>query len=92
MYFNVLKMQTFGLVGVFTSAANLKATNTLYGRFKAFNIIKFTYNKTLGPTGGTLFFEKATFEPHIVLQDIAFWLHPKQFPNYSPYYFKPLDP
>lgn len=79
--------------GVFTSAANLKATNTLYGRFKAFNTNKiYTYNKTLGPTGGTLFFEKATFEPHIVLQDIAFWLHPKQFPYYSPYYFKPLDP
>jgi iron complex transport system substrate-binding protein len=65
----------------------------LYTRFKAYQNKKvFTYNKTLGPTGGVLFFEKATFEPHIVLQDIAYWLHPEKFEEYRPYYFKSLDP
>lgn len=34
------------------------------------------------------FFEKGIVEPHVILKDLAFYLHPNLFPDYEPVYFQ----
>ena len=76
----------------YTSYPQLKNDRNLYQRFEAFAHQKiYTYNKSLGPTGGTLFFETGPYQPHLLLKDIVYWIHPGVIDAYTPYYFKPLD-
>lgn len=76
----------------FTSYSQLLETNEHYSRFKAFRDRKtYTYSKTLGATGGVLFYELAPQRPDLVLKDMIHILHPELLPEYEPIFYKPLD-
>jgi len=76
----------------YTSYRQLEEEGNLYKRFKPYKTQKiFTYNKTLGPSGGTLFFETGPYQPDRLLKDIVYWMHPGLIENHTPFYFTQLD-
>lgn len=58
-------------------------------RYKYFKAVK-TGNVIYCNTSLNQYFEKTSAQPHVVLKDIAYFLHPKLFPQYKPVYFKRL--
>ncbi len=76
----------------FTSYTALKKENAVYQEFKAFkNKNIYTFANTKGETGGLLYFELAPNRPDLVLKDLLHIFHPELLPNYSPYFFKPMQ-
>lgn len=78
--------------GQFKSFEQLFESSTHYNQFKAVkNRNVYTYNNTVGETGGALYYELAPNRPDLVLKDLISIFHPGLLPNYEPTFFKPLD-
>lgn len=78
--------------GQFQSFQQLAETSSHYSQFKAVqekNV--FTYNNSLGATGGTIYYELAPTRPDLVLKDLISIFHPELLPNYKPTFFKVLQ-
>lgn len=70
----------------------MQAANRHYSQFRAFRDKKvYTFARTTGETGGYLYYELAPNRPDLVLRDLIHILHPGLLPEYSPYFFKPLQ-
>jgi iron complex transport system substrate-binding protein len=78
--------------GQHTSYSVLNEEHPLYSKFKATQNNKiFTYSKSVGSSGGVLFFESGACKPDVVLKDIIHHLYPEITKAYTPYYFLPLN-
>ncbi|MGC1516450.1 MAG: ABC transporter substrate-binding protein [Maribacter sp.] len=76
----------------FTSYADMNSSSVHYTQFDAFkNKTVFTFSKTVGETGGSLYYELAPQRPDLVLQDLIHIFHKDVLPDYEPFFFKPLD-
>lgn len=76
----------------FTSYMDMQEANTHYQQFKAYKIKQiYSFAKTVGPTGGMLYYELAPQRPDLVLQDLVHIFHPALLPDYEPYFFQPLE-
>jgi len=77
--------------GQFKSFQQLLETSPHYNQFKAVQNKKvFTYNNSLGATGGVLYYELAPTRPDLVLKDLISIFHPELMPDYQPTFFKAL--
>ncbi len=77
--------------GHYNSQSQLLEANDQYQNFKAFTnnkVYSFTLKK--GPTGGTVYYEYAPLNPHIVLQDIIKITHPELLTDYQPQFLQKL--
>lgn len=78
--------------GQFGSYSKLQEANTVYTHFNAFTNKKvYTFTSKKGATGGLLYYELAPNRPDIVLKDIVYYLHPELIPDYTPYFYTPLE-
>ncbi|WP_422103745.1 ABC transporter substrate-binding protein [Winogradskyella sp.] len=76
----------------YTSFDQLENASKLYTNFSAFkNKSVYTFSSTTGDTGGVLYYELGTARPDLVLKDIIKVCHPEILPDYTPYFFKPLN-
>lgn len=76
----------------FTAYNDLKNSSKHYTQFDAFQNKKiYTFAKTVGETGGTLYYELAPQRPDLVLRDLIHILHPQLLPDHELFFFKPLD-
>lgn len=76
----------------YTSYKEMENANTHYIEFTAFkNKQVYTFAATKGPTNGLLYYELAPQRPDLVLKDLVHIFHPELLPNYSPYFFTPLQ-
>lgn len=66
---------------------DLKNENEIYASFKAFEQKKIIFCNT----ATTAYFERSQFEPHIVLSDLIFLMHPELLPDYQPVYYHILQ-
>ena len=72
--------------------AQLLDANSHYEQFKAFKTKNiYSFNNTLGETGGALYYELGIARPDLVLKDIIKICHPNQLPDYQPFFFKPFN-
>ncbi len=77
--------------GQFQSFDQLAGNSSHYSQFKAVKDKKvFTYNNTLGETGGAIYYELAPTRPDLVLKDLIAIFHPELLPGYETTFFKPL--
>lgn len=77
--------------GHYNSRAQLLSANGQYKNFKAFaddHVYSFTLEK--GPTGGTVYYEFAPLNPHLVLRDIIKTTHPELLEGYRTKFLKKL--
>ncbi len=76
----------------YTSYKELEEANQHYLQFDAFQKKKmYTFAKTMGDTGGLLYYELAPQRPDLVLEDLVYIFHPELLPDHEPFFFKPLD-
>ena len=76
----------------YTSYNSMKKANVAYSHFESFiNKKVYTFASKKGETGGLLYYELAPNRPDIVLKDIVHYLHPELLPDYTPYFFSPLE-
>lgn len=76
----------------FTSYQDLKEANRHYLQFDAFKNKKvYTFAKTIGETGGLLYYELAPQRPDLVLKDLIHIFHPELSPGHQSFFFKPLE-
>ncbi|NKI32629.1 ABC transporter substrate-binding protein [Croceivirga thetidis] len=76
----------------FTSYNEMENSNEHYTQFRPFkNKTIFTFAATKGPTGGLLYYELAPQRPDLVLKDLVKITHPELLPDYSPFFFTPLQ-
>ena len=76
----------------FTSYKNMSESSLHYQQFSSFqNKNIYTFSKTVGATGGLLFYELAPQRPDLILNDLIHIFHPELLPDHQPYFFKPLD-
>lgn len=76
----------------FESYDQMNNSNTHYSKFEAFKNKKlYSFANTTGETGGILYYELGPQRPDLVLKDLVKILHPQVLPNYSPYFFTPLQ-
>lgn len=66
---------------------SLASENELYTEFSAYSHKKLLFCDT----SDGIFFEKSPFEPHVILADIVFGVHPNVLPNYVPKYYKIIN-
>lgn len=77
---------------LYTSYKGLLSANEHYQEFNAFKNKKiYTHTNTIGQTGGLLFYELGPNRPDLVLKDFIHIFHPELLPNYTPFFFKPLN-
>ncbi|MGC6430956.1 MAG: ABC transporter substrate-binding protein [Jejuia sp.] len=75
----------------YSSYENLKNGNENHIQFDAFqNKNIFTFNNTMGATGGVMYYELGMTRPDLVLKDIIKICHPELLKDYSTFFFKPL--
>lgn len=75
--------------GEFTSRAEMLASNTHYGQFRAFkNNHVYSFSSKKGKTGGVLYYELAPNRPDLVLKDIIKIVHPELLPDYQLQFFE----
>ena len=75
-----------------TSLNDLKKNNAIYPQFKAYKTGNvYSYIKTKGATGGTIYFELSPTRPDLVLKDIIKMAHPELLPNYNLTFYKKLN-
>lgn len=78
--------------GQFKSFKQLSEISPHYEQFKAVKDKKvYTYNNSLGATGGTLYYELAPNRPDLVLKDLISIFHPELLPEYKSTFYKPLQ-
>ena len=76
----------------FVSYREMEQANAHYQQFRAFREKKvFTFANTKGASGGLLYYELAPQRPDLVLKDLVHHFHPELLPDYSPYFFTPLQ-
>lgn len=76
----------------YASLNALEKANSHYTRFDAFKTRQvFSFNNTMGNTGGVLYYELGIARPDLVLKDIIKICHPELLKDYQPYFFKPLE-
>lgn len=76
----------------YSSFTALKNGNENHSFFKAFqNKNIYTFNNTMGATGGVLYYELGMSRPDLVLKDIIKICHPELLENYTSFFFKPLE-
>ena len=76
----------------FTSYEEMEQDNSHYLGFKPFQERKiYTFAATTGATGGLLYYELAPQRPDMVLKDLIHIFHPELLPDYTPYFFTPLQ-
>lgn len=76
----------------FTNYTQMESANKMYMEFAAFKQKHiYTYNKTIGATGGSLYFELAPQRPNLILKDLIYIFHPELMPEHELFFFKPLD-
>ncbi|MRH99934.1 ABC transporter substrate-binding protein [Kriegella sp. EG-1] len=76
----------------FTTYTDMEKASKHYTQFDAFKNKKlFTFSKTIGETGGLLYYELAPNRPDLVLKDLVHIFHPELLPKHKLYFFKPLD-
>lgn len=77
----------------FTSYAEMARSNQHYTQFRAFRDKKiYTYARSRGPGAGMLYYERGPGRPDLILKDLIYWFHPGLLPDYTPVFFKPLQP
>jgi iron complex transport system substrate-binding protein len=75
----------------FTSYEQLRSTNKLYTKFKAFRDRSiYSFSLTKGPTGGVLYYELGMSRPDLILKDLIKVCHPDLLEGYQTSFFKPL--
>jgi len=78
--------------GHYTSLEQLDNTNQHYTQFSAFNSKKiYSFSNKKGETGGSLYYEIAPIQPHIVLKDIIKITHPELLTDYKPFFLERLN-
>lgn len=76
----------------FTAYEELAKSSPHYTQFSAYKNKKIhTYSLTAGATGGLLYYELAPNRPDMALKDLIHIFHPELLPDYTPYFFKPLN-
>ncbi|PCJ93415.1 MAG: ABC transporter substrate-binding protein [Flavobacteriaceae bacterium] len=76
----------------YTSYDALVKDNQHYGQFDAYKNKKiYTFAKTVGETGGLLYYELGPNRPDLVLKDLIHILHPEILPNHQLFFFTPLE-
>lgn len=78
--------------GSYTSKEQLLNSNDLYAEFNAFKTNNiYTFSKTKGPTGGTIYYELGALRPDLILKDIIKICHPELLPEYSMTFFDKME-
>lgn len=78
--------------GTWTSLEQGAAEDERFTEFASFtNGEVYNYNRRIGPGGGNDYFESGALNPHIVLNDLIWVLHPNLVPDYEPYYYQRLE-
>ncbi|MEQ3656996.1 MAG: ABC transporter substrate-binding protein [Dokdonia sp.] len=78
--------------GQYQSYSRLREDHSLYEQFDAFQNKKIvTFASKKGANGGVLYYELAPNRPDLVLKDMVYYLHPELLPEYTPYFFTPLE-
>ncbi len=78
--------------GQYQSYSRLSEDHSLYQQFDAFRDKKVvTFASKKGANGGVLYYELAPNRPDLVLKDIVYYLQPELLPDYTPYFFTPLE-
>lgn len=73
------------------SLDNIKDTNAIYSKFKAFQTGSiYSYFNRKGETGGILYFELSPTRPDLVLKDIIKIAHPELLPEYQFTFYEKL--
>ncbi|MDO9275094.1 MAG: ABC transporter substrate-binding protein [Lutibacter sp.] len=73
------------------SLHNIKDTNAIYSKFKAFQTGSiYSYFNRKGETGGILYFELSPTRPDLVLKDIIKIAHPELLPEYQFTFYEKL--
>jgi len=76
----------------YISYKDLEEADRHYLQFDAFQKKKtYTFAKTVGDTGGLLYYELAPQRPDLVLKDLVYIFHQELLPNHELFFFKPLD-
>lgn len=76
----------------FTSLEQLKNSNEIYTKFKAFKQKKvYSFVNKKGKTGGVIYFETAPSRPDLVLKDLIKIAHPQLLKNYSFTFYEALE-
>jgi len=76
----------------FVAYNELTSSNNHYKQFSAFkNQNIYTFSLTKGPTGGLLYYELGPQRPDLILKDLVHIFHPELLPDYTPYFFLPLQ-
>ncbi|MGB5369068.1 MAG: ABC transporter substrate-binding protein [Flavobacteriaceae bacterium] len=76
----------------YTTYVDLAAGSPHYKQFSPYQNKKvYTFAKTLGPTGGMIYYELAPQRPDLVLKDLIAIFHPELLPDHELFFFKPLD-
>ena len=78
--------------GHYKSMDELQEVNRHYAEFEPFKTKSvYSFATVTGDNGGSLFYERAPIQPHIVLKDLIKTAHPELLPGYQPFFLKPLD-
>ncbi len=76
----------------YTTYVDLAAGSIHYKQFNPYQNKKvYTFAKTLGSTGGMIYYELAPQRPDLVLKDLIAIFHPELLPDHEFFFFKPLD-
>jgi len=76
----------------FTSYAELEEANSHYLQFNPLKNKKiYTYAKSMGETGGLIFFELGPNRPDLILKDLIHIFHPEVLPEHKLFFFKPMQ-
>lgn len=76
----------------FTTYEEMASNSAHYPQFNAYKKRRIhTYALSTGATGGLLYYELAPNRPDLVLKDLIYIFHPELLPEYSPFFFKPLN-
>lgn len=76
----------------FESYSDMLSSQSNYKHFKAFNDKKvFSYTMKKGETGAVIYFEKAVYEPHLILEDLIHIFHYKYYDFKQLNYLTPLN-
>lgn len=77
----------------FTSYSEMAGANEHYRQFAAFrNRNVYSYALSRGPKAGMWYYERGPGRPDLILKDLIYWLHPGLLQDYTPVFFKPLEP
>ena len=79
-------------VGSFETYEDLKSADDRFTKFSAWqNKRVYNYNGRIGPTGGNEYLELGYLRPDLVLKDLIWITHHKQFPQPELYFYKALN-